>query len=101
MTSVLREVGAWCPDCHTESGGALDVARCLPGRLVANEHVWLERTCPDHGEVVTLYDEDPAILAYLERWTAPTKPPTPDDPANDEPLPGGYRRGLGARQHCL
>jgi uncharacterized radical SAM superfamily Fe-S cluster-containing enzyme len=98
VRATLREVGAWCPECHAESDGALATARRLPGRLVADDHVWLERTCPVHGEVVTLYDEDPEILAYLERWTAPTKPPTPDDPTNDDPLPRGYRRGLGARQ---
>lgn len=96
--TVLRDVGAWCPACHEDTGGALDAAARLPGRLVADDHVWLERRCPVHGGVVTLYDEEPAILAYLERWTASTKPPTPDDPTNEDPLPTGYRRGLGARQ---
>jgi uncharacterized radical SAM superfamily Fe-S cluster-containing enzyme len=66
--------------------------------LIANAHVWLTRNCPDHGAIVTLYDEDPEILAYLEQWTAPTKPPTPDDPFNDDPLPLGYQDGLGAKQ---
>jgi uncharacterized radical SAM superfamily Fe-S cluster-containing enzyme len=93
----LREVGAYCPQCH-ETDPSLDGARRLDGRLVADDHVWLERACPDHGRLVTLYDEDPEILAYLERWTAPTKPATPDDPYNDDPLPAGYRAGLGAKQ---
>ena len=97
-TTPIRDVQAWCPRCHAEHSGALATARPLPGRLVADDHVWLERDCPDHGRIVTLYDEEPAILRYLEQWTAPTKPATPDDPTNDEPLPRGYRRGLGARQ---
>lgn len=95
--TVIRSVGAFCPDCH-EADPSLPAARRLDGHLVADDRVWLTRTCPEHGNIVTLYDEDPEILAYLERWTAPTKPPTPDDPYNDDPLPHGYRNGLGARQ---
>ena len=93
----IREVGAYCPACY-EADPSLAAARRLDGRLVADSHVWLVRSCRDHGTIVTLYDEDPEILAYLERWTAPTKPPTPDDPYNDDPLPLGYRDGLGAKQ---
>ena len=33
-------------------------------------------------------EEDAEILDYLEGWTVPTKPPTPDDPGNLGPLPG-------------
>jgi uncharacterized radical SAM superfamily Fe-S cluster-containing enzyme len=97
--TILRDITAYCPRCHEQDPEALlQTVRRLDGRLIADEHVWLERTCPVHGRIVTLYDEDPEILAYLERWTAPTKPATPDDPRNDAPLPFGYRRGLGARQ---
>ena len=96
-STLLREVGAFCPECHSIDP-SLATARRLEGQLFTDGQVWLERTCPDHGRIVTLYDEDPEILEYLERWTAPTKPPTPDDPYNDDPLPVGYREGLGARQ---
>lgn len=95
--TTLREVGAYCPTCY-ETNPSLHAASRLDGRLVADDHVWLVRNCPDHGTIVTLYDEDPEILTYLEQWTAPTKPPTPDDPFNDDPLPLGYRDGLGAKQ---
>lgn len=95
--TTIRDVGAYCPRCH-EADPSLAAAQRLDGRLVADDHVWLMRTCQQHGTIVTLYDEDPEILAYLERWTAPTKPPTPDDPFNEDPLPLGYRDGLGARQ---
>jgi uncharacterized radical SAM superfamily Fe-S cluster-containing enzyme len=100
MTAMAaRPVVAYCPQCHDENPHApLESVRRLAGELIADGHVWLERTCPVHGTIRTLYDEDAEILAYLERWTAPTKPPTPDDPYNDDPLPAGYRDGLGAKQ---
>ena len=60
--------------------------------------MWLVRTCPDHGTIETLYEEEPRILDYLERWQAPTRGPTPDDPLADGPVPGCYTRGLGPRQ---
>jgi uncharacterized radical SAM superfamily Fe-S cluster-containing enzyme len=66
--------------------------------LVEDDRVWLVRECPEHGVIETLYEEDPRILDYLEQWTAPTKPPTPDDPDNADPVPTAYRRGLGALQ---
>jgi uncharacterized radical SAM superfamily Fe-S cluster-containing enzyme len=95
--TLLREVVAYCPVCHQDDP-SLDAAHRLDGQLIADDRVWLERACPEHGTIVTLYDEDPEILDYLERWTAPTKPPTPDDPFNDDPLPAGYREGLGSKQ---
>ena len=39
---------------------------------------WLQRACPTHGLVETLYDEDANILRYLEQWQAPTKVHVPD-----------------------
>lgn len=95
--TALREVGAYCPRCH-EADPSLSSARRLEGRLLVDDHVWLVRTCPEHGRITTMYEEDPQILSYLERWTAPTKPPTPDDPSNDAPIPQAYRDGLGSRQ---
>ena len=95
---ILRYVNAFCPACH-ETDPALAEVRRLPGYLSEAEgRVWLVRGCPDHGRIVTLYDEDPAILAYLEQWTAPTKHVTPDTPGNYAPAPGGYLEGLGELQ---
>ena len=103
---ILRYVNAFCPACHSAqagSGGApgtpLADVRRLSGWLVERGgRVWLERGCPTHGLVRTLYDEDPAILAWLEQWTAPTKAHTPDSPGNFDPVPGAYLRGLGEMQ---
>jgi uncharacterized radical SAM superfamily Fe-S cluster-containing enzyme len=47
---------------------------------------------------VTLYEENPAILSYLEEWTAPTKVHTPDTLGNFDPVPVVYERGLGEMQ---
>ncbi|MGH8871519.1 MAG: radical SAM protein, partial [Acidimicrobiia bacterium] len=44
------------------------------------------------------YDEDAEILAYLEKWTAPTKVHIPDTPGNYAPLPAAYLQGLGEMQ---
>lgn len=60
--------------------------------------MWLVRHCPRHGRVVTLYDEEPQILRYLERWTAPARHVTPDTPGNHQAPPAGYLRGLGELQ---
>lgn len=64
---ILRYVTAYCPRCHHEAPERplADVAR-LAGRLVERDgKVWLERGCPAHGLISTLYDESPEILAYL------------------------------------
>lgn len=97
---VRRRVAAFCPRCHAEEPyRPLGSVAQLPGALAEAEGaVWLIRDCARHGEVVTLYEEDARILEELERWTAPTRGATPDDPRNDDPPPGAYLRGLGARQ---
>lgn len=96
---IRRYVTAWCPRCHERDGGSVATARRLPGYLSEAEgRVWLVRGCPDHGRIVTLYDEDPEILDWLERWTAPTKVVVPDTPDNFDPPPAGYLRGLGELQ---
>ena len=59
---------------------------------------WLERGCPDHGLVRTLYDESPEILRYLEKWQAPTKQHVPDQAENDRQVPEAYAFGLPAMQ---
>jgi len=95
---ILRYVNAYCPHCHRSARPLHEVAK-LSGRLVERDgRVWLERGCPEHGLVSTLYDEDAEILRYLEQWTAPTKQHTPDTPGDYTPAPGGYLRGLGEMQ---
>jgi uncharacterized radical SAM superfamily Fe-S cluster-containing enzyme/prolipoprotein diacylglyceryltransferase len=96
---VRAEVTAFCPACHRDDPSLpLDRVRRLPARLIENGQVHLVRTCPDHGTIATLYQESPRLLDYLERWQAPTRGPTPDNPGADGPVPGCYARGLGPRQ---
>ena len=97
---IRRHVVAFCPLCHAEDPHRpLEQVRRLPGFLLDSEgRVLLERDCPTHGSVVTLYEEDARILDYLERWTAPTKGPTPDAPDDFDPVPASYLRGLGGNQ---
>ena len=93
---IHRYVNAFCPLCHEEAPDRpLAEVRRLSGYLaVRDDRVWLERGCPDHGLVRTLYDESPEILAYLEEWTAPTKVHTPDRRGNFAPVPAAYADGL-------
>ena len=63
-----------------------------------DDRVWLERGCPEHGLVRTLYDESPEILRYLEKWTAPTKSHMPDVRGNFVPVPAAYLQGLPEMQ---
>ena len=97
---IRRYVTAFCPACHDEAPQRplADVAR-LAGWLAERDgQVWLERGCPAHGLVRTLYDEDPEILSYLEQWTAPTKAHTADVVGNYDPVPAAYLRGLPEMQ---
>ena len=95
---ILRYVTAFCPQCHAQGRSLSDVRR-LSGWLAERDgQVWLERGCPDHGFVRTLYDESAEILTYLEQWTAPTKWHTPDTTGNYDPVPSAYLRGLGEMQ---
>jgi 7,8-dihydro-6-hydroxymethylpterin dimethyltransferase len=97
---ILRYVSAFCPRCHHEDPDRpLDRVPRLAGYLAeADGRVWLVRGCAHHGRIVTMYDEDPAILRYLEQWTAPTKTHTPDAAGNYDPVPAAYLRGLGEMQ---
>jgi uncharacterized radical SAM superfamily Fe-S cluster-containing enzyme len=97
---IHRYVNAFCPRCHEERPDRpLAEVRRLSGRLVVrDDRVWLERGCPDHGLVTTLYDESPEILTYLEQWTAPTKVHTPDVAGNFKPVPWAYEDGLPEMQ---
>jgi uncharacterized radical SAM superfamily Fe-S cluster-containing enzyme len=45
-----------------------------------------------------MYDESPEILAYLEKWQAPTKQHVPDAVGNYRPIPEAYAYGLPAMQ---
>ncbi|MFW5473399.1 radical SAM protein [Knoellia sp. CPCC 206450] len=97
---VHRYVNAFCPLCHEERPDRpLAEVRRLSGWLAVRDgRVWLERGCPDHGLVRTLYDESPEILAYLEQWTAPTKVHQPDVTGNFKPVPSAYEDGLPQMQ---
>jgi len=97
---VLRYVTAFCPICHDAGRDRpLPEVRRLSGYLAeADGAVWLVRGCPDHGRVVTFYDESAEILEYLEQWTAPTKAHSPDTVGNFDPVPSVYLRGLGEMQ---
>ncbi|MFI6484905.1 radical SAM protein [Nonomuraea sp. NPDC050663] len=93
---ILRYVNAFCPRCPHDD---LKQVRRLSGYLAERDgRVWLERGCPDHGRITTLYDEDPEILKYLEEWTAPTKQHTPDLTGNFDPIPSAYLKGLPEMQ---
>lgn len=97
---ILRYVNAFCPQCHGEDPERpLTKVTRLSGWLAARDgQVYLERGCPSHGMVRTLYDENPEILAYLEEWTAPTKAHLPDVAGNFDPVPAAYLRGLPEMQ---
>ncbi|MBM7506140.1 radical SAM protein [Agromyces aurantiacus] len=98
---IHRYVNAFCPRCHEEDPERdLDTVQRLSGWLAAydDDSVWLERGCPEHGLVRTLYDESAEVLAYLEQWTAPTKWHAPDVARNFRPVPGAYLDGLPAMQ---
>jgi uncharacterized radical SAM superfamily Fe-S cluster-containing enzyme len=97
---VHRYVNAFCPHCNAEHPDRpLAEVRRLSGWLaVRGEQVWLERGCPDHGLVRTLYDESAEILSYLEEWTAPTKVHQPDVAGNFKPVPSAYEDGLPEMQ---
>lgn len=97
---IHRYVNAFCPHCHDEAPEAdlADVRRLSGWLAVRDDRVWLERGCPRHGLVRTMYDESPEILTYLEQWTAPTKSHVPDLADNFLPVPAAYEHGLPAMQ---
>lgn len=97
---IHRYVNAFCPLCHdTSPQSSLSEVRRLSGWLAERDGaIWLERGCPEHGMISTLYDEDPEILSYLEEWTAPTKAHTPDTVGNYDPVPAAYAAGLTEMQ---
>lgn len=98
--TIHRYVVAFCPHCHDEDPARpLDQVERLSGYLAeADDQIWLVRGCRRHGQVVTLYDEDPEILRYLEQWTATTKVHVPDTIGNYRPLPEAYLAGLPEMQ---
>jgi 7,8-dihydro-6-hydroxymethylpterin dimethyltransferase len=97
---IHRYVNAFCPHCHlVEPDRPLAKVARLSGWLAERDgRIWLERGCPEHGPVRTLYDESPEILRYLEQWTAPTKTHLPDVVGNFDPIPAAYLRGLPEMQ---
>ncbi len=97
---IHRYVNSFCPHCHADNPTRpLEEVQRLAGWLAVRDGtVWLERGCRVHGKVVTMYDEDPEILSYLEEWTAPTKTHTADTPGNYAPIPEAYLAGLPEMQ---
>lgn len=97
---IHRYVNAFCPHCHLDNPmRPLHEVPRLTGWLAERDgQIWLERGCRIHGRVVTLYDENPEILSYLEGWTAPTKGHTPDVGGNFAPIPEAYLAGLPEMQ---
>ena len=95
---IHRYVTAFCPRCHEENPPLAQVRRLSGALFVRDGRVWLERGCPDHGLVRTLYDESPDILRYLEKWQAPTKQHIPDETGNYRQAPEAYAYGLPATQ---
>lgn len=95
---IHRYVTAFCPECHADDPPLAQVRRLSGALLIRDDRVWLERGCPDHGLIRTLYDESPDILRYLERWQAPTKRHVPDDPTNFRQVPEAYAYGLPPMQ---
>src|SRR3954454_17898903 len=95
---IHRYVTAFCPLCHETNPPLAQVRRLSGALMVRDDRVWLERGCPDHGLVRTLYDESPEILTYLEKWQAPTKQHIPDSADNYRPVPEAYAYGLPAMQ---
>jgi len=95
---IHRYVTAFCPRCHETNPPLSEVRRLSGALLIRDGRVWLERGCPDHGLVRTLYDESPEILSYLEKWQAPTKQHVPDRAGNFRPVPEAYAYGLPAMQ---
>ncbi|MDT0158281.1 radical SAM protein [Microbacterium sp. ARD32] len=97
---IHRYVNAFCPRCHEEQPDQpLSEVRRLSGWLADRDGtVWLERGCPEHGLISTMYDESAEILRYLEQWTAPTKVHTPDTAGNFKPVPQAYEDGLPEMQ---
>ncbi len=105
---IHRYVTAFCPHCHREQPDRpLAEVRRLSGRLAVrgtgdavegDGQVWLDRGCPEHGLVSTLYAESAHLLRYLEQWQAPTKSHVPDRPDNFAPIPAAYADGLPEMQ---
>ncbi|WP_040281559.1 radical SAM protein [Tessaracoccus massiliensis] len=95
---VHKYVTAWCPHCHAADGSLTGAERLAGVLLNEDGQLWLQRGCPEHGLVRTLYDERADIVGYLERWQAPTKQHVPDDPTNFRPIPEAYAYGLPPTQ---
>jgi hypothetical protein len=97
---IHRYVVAYCPHCNDElpDRPLAEVERLTGYLLEEDGRVYLDRGCPRHGRVRSLYEESAELLRYLEQWTAPTKHHTPDSPGNYDPVPAAYLRGLGEMQ---
>jgi len=93
---IHKYVTAYCPECHDPDAELSSVQRLSGILVVRDERVWLQRACPTHGMITTLYDEHANILRYLEQWQAPTKVHIPDHADNFRPMPEAFAHGLPA-----
>ena len=93
---IHRYVNSFCPHCHHEQPRRpLEEVKRLTGWLAERDgRIWLERGCPTHGFVRTMYEEDPEILTYLEQWVSPTKWHVPDTPGNFGEVPAAYLQAV-------
>lgn len=97
--SIHRYVNAYCPECFNNDARSHEAAASRTGVLVERDGVvFLNRACPIHGWVSTMYEENSEILKYLEEWTAPTKWVVPDSINNFDAIPFAYNEGLGELQ---
>ncbi|NHM13650.1 radical SAM protein [Xiamenia xianingshaonis] len=77
---LLHKTGALCPTCLKE----------LPARVEADadDVVWMERTCPEHGTVTTRIWPDAAHYEHLRSLAFPKTAPRPNCAAT-RPCPFG------------
>ncbi len=103
---VVEQTGTICPACLAASpGGAVAAGVFVAGELVvAAGRVWLRRTCPTHGETVSLYEEDAELWRARFGWDTPPRQTAPDQPGHRAEHLADYQAGLpeGHGQHtCI
>lgn len=87
-----------CPHCFAQRRRASDERDVFKdGMLVSHSgSVWMRRSCAEHGETESLYEEDLEVWRARAGWGTPTLQVTADRPGNFAGFPEGYRSGLPA-----
>ncbi len=76
--TVVERTRAICPACHAAQPRP---PRFLPARLAEDEGaIWLQRDCPDHGTVTTLYEQDAELWHARRGWSVPPRSTLADRP---------------------